>query len=450
MNHWSFDSVFYHIYPLGLSGAPPLNDLCSAPVSRLRDLTPWLEHIHEMGINALYIGPLFESMSHGYDTVDYFTLDRRLGTNSDLKSFVDACHSLGIRVLFDAVFHHVGRDHFSFRDLQKNGWDSPYRDWFYTDFSSHSPSGDPFRYEGWNGHLNLVKLNLKNDAVKKYLFDAVAVWMDSFGADGLRLDAADSIDKNFFNALRSFCSSKRSDFWLLGEVIHGNYREWVSPERLDSVTNYECFKGLWSSLNDGNFFEIAYTLNRQFGTGGLYKNLPLYNFADNHDVDRAATILKNSAHLFPLYILLFTIPGVPSIYYGSEWGIPGKKGKTSDADLRPALDLSFFRPSKTQNDLFETIVRLILLRKDLTALRCGAYRPLHTDSRQYAFVRETDRQKTVVAVNSAQEIVTIEPKVDFPEGTIFIDRLNKNERFSVQNGKLKLLLYPNWGRILQN
>jgi glycosidase len=450
MRHWSSESIFYHIYPLGLSGAPSKNDFCSQPASRLGALKPWIAHIRKLGANALYIGPLFESTSHGYDTVDYFTLDRRLGVNSDLKDFVDTCHAQHIRVIFDAVFHHVGRDHFAFRDVQHNGWNSPYREWFYTNFDRKSSYGDAFGYEGWNGHYSLVKLNLRNNAVKQYIFDAVAVWMDQFGADGLRLDAADAIELDFFNELHTFCKSKRNDFWLMGEVIHGDYRNWINPERLDSVTNYECYKGLWSSHNDGNYFEIEYALHRQFGDAGIYKHLPLYNFADNHDVDRVASVLTNPAYFYPLHILLFTMPGVPSVYYGSEWGITGKKEKGTDAPLRPAIDLLSFQPDRKQQNFYDAIQKLILLRRNLKVLRNGEYRSLFVKSRQFAFLRERGNSAAIIAVNSATEIVEIEFTVPFPDGTIFIDRLNNDERVQVHEGKMKLTLFPTWGRVLAN
>ena len=331
MSNWFRDAIFYHIYPLGLCSAPAKNNFDLEPVSRLKDIYPWISHMSNLGVNALYIGPLFESLSHGYDTVDYFMLDRRLGVNQDLTDFVAACHSKNIMVILDAVFNHVSREHFAFRDVLLHGHNSSYADWFFINYDQPGQHGDPFTYEGWNGFHSLVKLNLNNTDVRNYLLSAVEFWMDKFGIDGLRLDAADVMEKSFFNYLHSFCKSKRNDFWLMGEVIHGDYNEWVNPVRLDSVTNYECYKGLWSSLNDGNYFEISYALNRQFGDKGIYKNLSLYNFADNHDVDRVASKLKESRHLYPLYILLFTMPGIPSIYYGSEWGLQGVKGEHSDA-----------------------------------------------------------------------------------------------------------------------
>ncbi|MCU7500706.1 MAG: alpha-amylase, partial [Ignavibacteria bacterium] len=318
--HWSFDSVFYHIYPLGFCGTPKNNDFFSQPVSRLDKIYGWIGHMKSLGVNALYLGPLFESTSHGYDTADYFHVDRRLGTDEQLKNLIAALHQNGIRVILDGVFNHVGRSFWAFRDLRMNMQSSPYSSWFHgLDFSQRSPLGDPFSYEGWNGHYNLVKLNLKNHDTREHLFDAVRMWIDYFEIDGLRLDAADCIDMKFLQDLALVTKHKKKDFWLMGEIIHGDYRRWVNSQTLDSVTNYECYKGLYSSLNDKNYFEIAYSLNRQFGTGGMYRNMPLYAFADNHDVNRIASIIKDPVHIYPLYCLLFTMPGVPSVYYGSEW-----------------------------------------------------------------------------------------------------------------------------------
>ncbi|MFY0574859.1 alpha-amylase family glycosyl hydrolase [Cystobacter fuscus] len=275
-------------------------------------------------MNALYLGPVFESSSHGYDTADYSKVDRRLGTNADLSRLVAAMRAAGIRVILDGVFHHVGRDFWAFRDVQVHGERSRYRDWFSgLQFGKRSPYGDAFSYDGWSGHYNLVKLNLQNAEVRAHLFGVVEQWISEFGIEGLRLDVAEVMDVSFLRDLAAFCRRLRPDFWLLGEAIHGDYRRLGNPETLDSVTNYECYKGLYSSLNDRNYFEIAYSLQRQFGENGIYRDLLLYNFVDNHDVNRIASTLKDPAHLLPLHLMLFTIPGVPSIYYGSEWGQEG-------------------------------------------------------------------------------------------------------------------------------
>ena len=448
MSHWSYDSIFYHIYPLGLTGAPERNDFSLPSVTRLEQLSAWIPHLKALGVNALYLGPLFESTAHGYDTADYYHVDRRLGSDQTLSDLSAALHANGIRLVLDAVFNHVGRDFWAFRDVQANGWNSPYRDWFHNlRFDGRSPYDDPFSYEGWAGHHSLVKLNLGNPAVREHLFGAVASWMESFAIDGLRLDAADVIDADFLRALASFCKSRRPDFWLLGEIVQGDYRRLVNPQMLDSATNYECYKGLYSSLDSANYFEIAYALNRQFGEGGLYRDIPLYNFVDNHDVNRVASNLRNPALLYPLYCLLFTMPGVPSIYYGSEWGLEARRTPHNDRMLRPQLDLTQAARSAHPR-LAGDIARLAALRASLPALRYGEYRQLHVASQQFAFARFTGQEYVVVLLNAAEAPVGFEVKVP-GNFSAALDLLNGDERFPVQQGRLKVDAVPAcWGRVL--
>ncbi len=450
MSHWSFDAFFYHIYPLGLTGAPERNDFSQPPVTRLEQLYAWIPHLKALGINALYLGPLFESTAHGYDTADYYHVDRRLGTDEMLAKLSAGLHASGIRLVLDAVFNHVGRDFWAFRDVQARGWDSPYRDWFHDlRFDGRSPYGDPFTYEGWAGHHSLVKLNLGNPAVREHLFGAVAFWMDAFAIDGLRLDAADVIDPDFLRSLAAFCKSRRPDFWLLGEIVQGDYRRLVNPQMLDSATNYECYKGLYSSLDSANYFEIAYALNRQFGEGGLYRNMPLYNFVDNHDVHRVASNLRNPAHLYPLYLLLFSMPGVPSLYYGSEWGLEARRTPHNDRMLRPQLDLDGMRQHAPQPRLSRDIARLAALRGSLPALRYGEYRQLYVAPQQFAFARFTGQEHVVVLLNAADAPASFDISVS-GNFSVAVDMLNGGERFSIQQGRLKVPEVPAcWGRILQ-
>lgn len=450
MVHWAYDAIFYHVYPLGFCGAPPHNDFCSPVVPRLTQLYGWIDHLRELGVNALYLGPVFESSAHGYDTADYYHVDRRLGENQTLVEVVEALHRNGIRVILDGVFNHVGRDFWAFRDVLERREQSAYRDWFHgLTFGCSSPYGDPFCYEGWSGHYDLVKLNLHHPAVRSHLFDAISFWIREFNLDGLRLDAADCLDLGFLRELAAFCRSQRSDFWLLGEIVHGDYRKWVNPETLDSVTNYECYKGLYSSHTDENYFEIAYALNRQFGQGGLYRHLPLYNFADNHDVSRVASNLKEPAHLYPLYCLLFTMPGVPSIYYGSEWGLAGKKERGSDRALRPAIDLATVPQTSPHPDLAGTIARLAAIRQRLPALRYGDYRELLTSHKQFAFARQTETQMVIVALNASDQPIPLELPLPAANGRQLVDLLNPGDAFPVMNGRAKVnKVWPHWARIM--
>ena len=448
--HWAHDAVFYHIYPLGLCDAPPRNDFSAAAQPRLERIHAWIPHLRELGINALYLGPLFESTAHGYDTADYYQVDRRLGTRETLARLVAELHANGVRVILDGVFNHVGRDFWAFRDVRANGPRSPYAGWFQgLNFGGRSPRGDPFTYETWAGYYELVKLNLRNPEARQHLLDAVRHWIQDYDIDGLRLDVADALDLDFQKELARFARGLRPDFWLLGEVINGDYRRWVNPETLDSVTNYECYKGLFSSLASRNYFEIAYALNRQFGADGIYRGLPLYNFVDNHDVNRVASSLANPRHLYPLYCLLFTMPGVPSIYYGSEWGLEGKRTPHSDAALRPQLNLARLGQTAPHPNLPADIRRLIRVRQASPALRRGDYRQIHVSFEQLGFARQAEGETVIVLVNAAEKPVSLEVAAGLADGCQLADLLNGGPRYQVSGGRLRVdELPPCWARVL--
>lgn len=449
-HHWAFDSIFYHIYPLGLCGAPARNDFSSPATPRLEKINTWIPHLRELGVNALYLGPLFESTAHGYDTADYYHVDRRLGSDQTLAQLTTHLHQNGLHVILDGVFNHVGRDFWAFRDVQQNREASAYCDWFQgLNFGGHSPYGDAFSYEGWNGNYDLVKLNLQNADVRHHLFEAVRSWVQKFEIDGLRLDAADCLDLDFLKELRIFTQSLRLDFWLMGEIVAGDYRRWANPEMLDSVTNYECYKGLYSSLVDKNYFEIAYSLKRQFGAEGLYRNLPLFNFADNHDVNRVASNLTTPAHLYPLYCLLLTMPGVPSIYYGSEWGLTGKRTPSEDAMLRPCLDLATARQNAPAPNLERVIARLAAIRRGSDALKYGEYQQVYVSHEQFAFLRQSEHEKVLVVLNAAATPVALD--LPLPCSTTHaVDLLNPGEVFYMTDNRLMLPSMPScWGRILR-
>ena len=398
---WYDEAVFYHIYPLGLTGAPKQNDY-GEPVHRLNTLVPWIEHIKKTGFNALYIGPLFESVGHGYETTDYKKLDSRLGTNEDLKAFVKECHEQGIRVIFDGVFNHTGRDFFAFKDLQKNREQSPYKDCYCNvNFQGNNEYNDGFSYENWGGYNLLVKLNQHNPAVRDYICDVIRYWVSEFDVDGIRLDAADVLDFEYMKALRRTANEVKPDFWLMGEVIHGDYSRWVNEGTLHSVTNYQLHKALYSGHNDHNYFEIAHTVKRLYEMGGNRpEGLKLYNFVDNHDVERIYTKLQNKAHFTPVHILLYTLPGVPSVYYGSEFGIEGKKERYSDDSIRPALNLADYANAAEENPCTKLIAALGRIRQHTKELSYGDYKELMLQNRQYAFSRTLDGKSVIVMVNN--------------------------------------------------
>ena len=448
--HWSSSSVFYHIYPLGCFGAPTKNNFSSSVVPRLKEIAKWLPHLKKLHINAIYLGPVFESSAHGYDTADYFKVDRRLGDNQTLKEMVALLHKNDMRVILDGVFNHVGRDFFAFRDLQDKGVNSSYRDWFANiDFSKHSPYGDIFTYAGWNGNFDLVKLNLQNPAVPDYLIKAVDYWIENFKIDGLRIDTADCVDINFLQQLSSHCKAKQPNFWLMGEVIHGDYAHWVNVKALDSVTNYECYKGIYSSLDDKNYFEIAYSLNRQFGDNGIYKHFLPYSFVDNHDVNRLTSNLTNPKHVFPAYCLLFTIPGIPSIYYGSEWGISGCRTQNDDKALRPAIDPTTISIDPAYKDLPGYIAKLSQIRLGSSALQIGSYRQIFVGHEQFAFLRETEMERVLVIVNSSKSKTDMLIS-ELPDSFRTAADLISGDQYHIKQGKLYLPeLPPAAGNILR-
>ena len=390
---WFDESVIYQIYPLGLCGAPRENDGVQA--HRILRVLDWAEHIKSLGADTVLFNPLFDSDRHGYDTRDYRTVDCRLGTNEDFRQVCDALHAAGLRIMLDGVFNHVGRGFWAFRDVQEKKWDSPYKDWFHINFDGSTCYNDGFWYEAWEGHYELVKLNLQNPAVVQHQFDAVRSWVDQFGIDGLRLDVAYCLSPDYLRQLRSFTEGLKPDFVLMGETLHGDYNRWMGDGLCHSVTNYECYKGLWSSFNSMNLFEIGHSLARQFGPEQwtLYKGRHLLSFLDNHDVERIASILTNQEHLRPAYGILCGMPGVPSVYYGSEWGLEGRKSQGDDA-LRPALE----RPES--NELTGFIARLAQARRSSRALCYGGYRNVVLTNRQIIFERAVEGERVLVAVNA--------------------------------------------------
>ncbi|MCD2493507.1 alpha-glucosidase C-terminal domain-containing protein [Lacrimispora sp. NSJ-141] len=446
MSAWYDNSVFYHMYPLGMTGAPKENRE-EQTEGRFGQLDAWIPHIKELGASAIYIGPLFESTTHGYDTRDFRLVDRRLGTNEDFRKFVSLCHESGIRVVVDSVFNHTGREFFAFRDIQKKRDGSPYRDWYKNvNFWQSSPLGDSFTYEAWQGHYELAALNLRNPSVRDYLLDAVSFWVQEFDIDGIRLDCANVLDFDFMKALRSHCDRLKPEFWLMGEVIHGDYSRWANESMLHSVTNYELHKGLYSGHNDYNCFEIAHTIRRQSQqNGGIYRNINLYTFVDNHDEDRIMSKLKNKNHITTVYTMLFTLPGIPSIYYGSEWGIDGARTPYCDDMLRPAISPDQFPEYHT--GLTDCIARLARIHKAHPALCTGTYRELFLTNRQYAFCRSSENEHIITAVNIDDGDADLSFSLPM-EGSRTVD-LQTGENLLIENNHLSLHLAGCESKILE-
>ena len=396
---WAYESVFYQIYPLGFCGAPFEND--GVEQSRILKVLDWIPHMKKLGINAVYFSPVFESDTHGYNTRDYKKIDCRLGTNEDFKKVCGELHENGIKVVLDGVFNHVGRGFYQFQDVVKNRERSPYLHWFHINLGGNSNYNDGLWYEGWEGNYDLVKLNLRNEEVVQHILDSVDAWIREFDIDGLRLDVAYCLDHDFVRRLRSFTDSKKKDFYLLGEMLHGDYNQLVNDSMLHSATNYECYKGLHSSFNSMNMFEIVHSLLRQFGPENwtLYRGKHMLSFVDNHDVTRVASILGNEKHLPLIYALCFGMPGIPCVYYGSEWGAKADK---SQGD--PALRACFEEP--VFNELSEYIAKLAEAKKNSEALNYGDFRSVVLTNKQCIFERKTANERVLVAINADGERYT--------------------------------------------
>ena len=390
---WAYESVFYQIYPLGFCGAPFEND--GKLEHRILKVIDWIPHIKKMGMNAIYFSPVFESDTHGYNTRDYTKIDCRLGTNEDFAKVCKALHKEGIKVVLDGVFNHVGRGFWAFQDVLKNRESSPYVGWFNRiAFDGNSNYNDGLWYEGWEGNYDLVKLNLHNEDVIQHIFHAVEGWINEFDIDGIRLDVAYCLDYGFLNRLRGFCDSKKEDFFLLGEVLHGEYGRMLREMNIHSVTNYQCYKGIHSAFNSANMFEIVHSLLRLFENQpwAVARGAHLLSFADNHDVSRIASIIQDP-HCLPLvYAMVFGMPGIPCVYYGSEWG---EKADKSQGD--PALRACFDKPQ--WNELTDFIAKLTKAKEGSEALNYGGFRSVVLTNKQCIFERQSEHERVLVAIN---------------------------------------------------
>ena len=443
---WYEHAVFYHIYPLGLCDAPKKNE-GEEITERLDKLLPWVEHIKEIGCNAIYLGPVFESVGHGYETTDYKTVDRRLGTNHTLKKFVNTCHENGIRVVLDGVFNHTGREFFAFKEIKEKREQSAYKDWYCNvNFWGNNEYNDGFSYDNWGGYNLLVKLNQKNPAVIDYICNVIKYWVEEFDIDGIRLDAADVLDFEYMKAMRRVANEVKEEFWLMGEVIHGDYGRWVNNDTLHSVTNYQLHKALFSGHNDHNYFEIAHNIKyvHNLVSGNLFK---LYNFLDNHDVDRIASKVVNKDNLVPIYYLLYTLPGVPSIYYGSEFAIEGVKVNGSDDGLRPALDLEQLKEAHAGSRLLKEIQQLGQVRQESDVLAYGRYEELLLTNRQFAFGRFIDNEAVITVVNNDEQSAEVRVPVRIQASEA--EDLLTGEKIVIENGTIQITLEKNSGRIFK-
>jgi cyclomaltodextrinase len=321
---WVEHAIWWHVYPLGFSGAP-IRSAEPSPAPRLRHLLDWLDYAVELGTSGLLLGPVFASRSHGYDTVDHFHVDPRLGTDQDLDDLIAACRSRGLRVVLDGVFSHVDATHPDLLRALDEGPGSDAAALFDIDWDAREP-------RVFEGHGALARLDHGDPRTAEYVTRVLDHWLDR-GVDGWRLDAAYSVPAGFWATVLPAVRERHPDAWFLGEVIHGDYAAVVRDSGFDTVTQYELWKAIWSSLSDRNLFELDWTLQRH---AGLLEHFVPQTFVGNHDVTRIASTLGPDGAVTALAVLM-TTGGIPSIYYGDEQGFTGVKEEKlgGDDDVRP-------------------------------------------------------------------------------------------------------------------
>ena len=332
MTSWADHAILWQVYPLGFAGAEPAALPPGAPVRhRLRQLEAWLDYAIELGCNGLLLGPVFASETHGYDTVDHFRIDPRLGDEGDFDALVSAADQRGLRLILDGVFNHVGRSFPAFKAALDGGPSVPAARWF-----KRTPDGTD--YAVFEGHGQLVELDHDEPAVLSHVIEVMSYWL-ARGAGGWRLDAAYAVPPAFWAKAVPAVREAFPDAWFLGEMIHGDYAAYANEGGLDSITQYEVWKAIWSCLNDRNFFELDHALGRHnaFLDGELAQT-----FVGNHDVTRLATALNDDRHFSHALAILCCIGGVPSVYYGDEQGMRGLKEHRAggDDEIRPAFPAS--------------------------------------------------------------------------------------------------------------
>lgn len=453
----------YHVFPLGAlrntaDGVNSNANISCAAYRNICELTSLIPHLQSLRADSILLGPIFKSETHGYDVTDMYHLDPRLGNDDDLKQMVRDFHDAGFHVFFDAVWNHSSRHHFAYRDLREKGQNSPYAGWYRNPrFNAPNLCGDSFTVDCWAGFQELPAFNLRNPDVERELIHCAEYWMDEFGIDGIRIDAAEDMDLEFLRHLASACHQKRPDFWMMGEVVFGDPMRWLEAG-LNSVTNYQTYKSCWSSLNDGNMFELAYNLNQLFDDkSGTCKGARLQLFNENHDTNRIYSQLKNKQDNFVQHLLFYTLPGVPTIYYGEEFALNATKGGCDDWNLRPSLDLAKFanQTPAGQENLLSEIRHLASVRLDCDALREGGYQQEFVHSKQLAFWRTHQNGDALVLINLQDAPVQFE--IDLRNHFTRTPKMNSlknlrdllsNEFIKINNSKITVLIPPKWGRIL--
>ncbi|MGY1887440.1 alpha-amylase family protein [Blastococcus sp. SYSU DS0753] len=399
---WVHDAIWWHVYPLGFVGAERETTPGQPLRHRLRGLVPWLDHALQLGVSGLVLGPVFAAETHGYDTTDHLRIDPRLGDDADFDALVAECRSRGLRVLLDGVFNHVGRGHPAFQRVLAEGPAAATAGWFRLRWpggpEAWTPGTEP-DHDDFEGHRHLVALDHGSPAVADHVTEVMSHWLDR-GADGWRLDAAYAVPTSFWAEVAGRVRSRHPGAYLMGEVIHGDYRRFVDESTLDSVTQYELWKAIWSALNDRNFFELDAALDRH---GGFLEGFVPYTFVGNHDVTRIASRLRDDRHLAHALVVLLTTGGTPSVYAGDEHAFRGVKEDRAGGDdaVRPPFPGSPAELSPVGLPVYHLHQELIGVRRRHRWLHAARTRTLHLTNETVVYEAVAGSERLVVALSVA-------------------------------------------------
>jgi glycosidase len=455
--YWVQDAIFYQIFPDRFANGDTINDppnvqKWGAPPTQwgfqggdLRGILRHLDYLLDLGVNALYLNPIFLSSSnHRYNTSDYFQIDPRLGTLTDFHALVEAVHKNDMRIILDGVFNHCGRGFFAFSDVLENGEKSAYKDWFHIKqfpLDAYS-SGEAQNYIGWWNHKSLPKFNTDNPKVREYIYNVARVWIEQ-GADGWRLDVPNEIDDDgFWKEFRRVVKSANRDAYLTGEIWDINPR-WSNDTHFDGLLNYPVKDALATFLhgreNATQFGERILGLFKAYARENMFA---MYVPLDSHDTERFKTLMGGDTNKLKLaFMFQMAFPGAPAIYYGDEIGLEGGK----DPDSRRAFP---WLQNKWDHDLLQWVKLLISLRKRTPSLRRGEYVQLVADERVYAFARTLGEQNILVALNASGQKRQVEiqcTELNWGEGRV-VQSLIDGQKYSVTEGKLSIELSP-WSGI---
>lgn len=447
---WVKDAVFYQIFPERFAkGDPSIDPEGVEPWGGkptpynffggdLQGVIDHLDHLTELGVNAIYFNPLFAATTnHKYDTQDYLRVDPHFGTNDLLKELVDKCHERGIRVLLDAVFNHSGKTFAPFADVMERGADSRYADWFHVrEFPLRVENGIP-TYETFAFEPIMPKLNTENPEVREYLLNVARYWIEEIGVDGWRLDVANEVDHRFWREFRDVVKKAKPDAYILGEIFHDSM-PWLNGDQFDAVMNYRFTEAVLDfaarGTRDGKQFADL--------VGSIYASYPqqaneaAFNLLGSHDTPRLLTVCKEDKRRMKLAsVLQFTFAGAPSIYYGDEIGLDGD----NDPGCRKCME---WDASKQDRELFGFFAELVRLRRENRALRDGFYEMLSAKagSPALAYAREADGARFIVAVNAGgrKASLTLPLQSDRESAAVVFG----NGSADLKGGKLSVSLPP--------